>query len=319
MYTIEVYSIVVCIIILIALISLLGIIIYTLVKFYFKCVSNGLEDEELLEEYNNKLAHQKRIKFKNYLYTIIDIILLVILAFSVITKLVETSSPKVLVVKSESMSYKYEGNKYLYENNLNTQFDKYDIVFIKNKPQESDLKLYDIVVYKASNGDLIIHRIVEIKKVDKSYIFYTQGDACTTRDTSYVSYNQIVGLYTGTNIKFIGSFVMFLQSVIGILCIFILIIGFMVLNHIENKIEEHKQKRIEYLNNKKKEQEEQLLKKEQDELKNLPNVFTTSYSNDKKYHEIEVIYENEIEIVEKNSDSNQNKNDSEPLYKVTKE
>lgn len=196
MFTIEVYSIVVCIIILIALMSLLATIIYTLVKFYFKCVSNGLEDEQLLEEYNNKLAHQKRIKIKNYIYTVIDVILLIILAFSVITKLVEMSSPKVLVVKSESMSYKDEGNTYLYENNLNNQFDKYDLVFIKSKPkQETNLKLYDIVVYKTSNGDLIIHRIVEIKQMNNSRVFYTQGDACTSRDTQVVSYNQIIGIY----------------------------------------------------------------------------------------------------------------------------
>lgn len=247
MFSIELYSIVLCVFILLSLSLLLGVIIYALVKFYFKCVSNGLEDKELLEEYNNKLKHQKRIKIKNHIHIIIDTILLIILAFSLFTKIVETSSPSLLVVKSESMSYKYENNKYLYENNLNTQFNKFDLVFIKSKPKVNDLKLYDVVVYKSSNGDLIIHRIVEIIKTNDSYLFHTKGDACEAKDKYAVSYNQIVGIYNGTHIKFIGSFVMFLQSLIGMISIFVLMVGFIILNIIENKIEEHKQKRIDYL------------------------------------------------------------------------
>ena len=56
--------------------------------------------------------------------------------------------PEIKVVKSSSMETKNEKNEYLFANELNDQFDMFDIIFCEKLPAEEDLQLYDIVMYK---------------------------------------------------------------------------------------------------------------------------------------------------------------------------
>ena len=46
----------------------------------------------------------------------------------------------VLVVKTSSMSYKNEANPYLDENNLNDQFEAFDLIVVNKLPEEKDIK-----------------------------------------------------------------------------------------------------------------------------------------------------------------------------------
>ena len=52
--------------------------------------------------------------------------------------------PVARVVQSDSMSFKNEENKYLFENNLNNQFETFDIILTYKLPEEKDLKLVNL-------------------------------------------------------------------------------------------------------------------------------------------------------------------------------
>ena len=149
--------------------------------------------------------------------------------------------PSIKVVKSESMSKKHPENKYLTDNDLNDQFQMFDVVVCNHLPAEDELKLYDIVVYKQE--DLyIIHRIVGIEEPNANHPgvrhFLLQGDAVENPDKFPVLYSQMQGIYEGNRIPFIGSFILFLQSPAGWLCVLLVIFSMVVTPIVEKKIKE---------------------------------------------------------------------------------
>jgi len=155
--------------------------------------------------------------------------------------------PSIKVVKSESMAEKYSGNTYLFDNDLNDQFQMFDIVVCRHLPAEDELKLYDIVVYK-QDDIYIIHRIVGIEEPNENHpnerYFLLQGDAVEQHDKFPVLYSQMQGIYKGNRIPFIGSFVLFLQSPSGWLCVLLVIFSMIVTPIVEKKIKAATGKRI---------------------------------------------------------------------------
>lgn len=65
---------------------------------------------------------------------------------------------------------------------------------------DKDVAVGDIITYKLSNGECVIHRIIEETENGQ---FVTKGDANDTADQNYVSSEQIVGTYL-TSIPKIG-------------------------------------------------------------------------------------------------------------------
>ena len=155
--------------------------------------------------------------------------------------------PSIKVVKSESMATKHSENKYLFDNKLDNQFQMFDLVFCRHLPAEDELELYDIVVYKQDDM-YVIHRIVGIEEPDKQHPnerhFLLQGDAVENPDKFPVRYSQMYGIYEGSRIPFIGSFVLFLQSPAGWLCVLLVIFATIATPLVEKKIKEATDKRI---------------------------------------------------------------------------
>ena len=74
-----------------------------------------------------------------------------------------------------------------------------------------------------------------------------QGDAVEAPDRFPVKYEQMRGIYRGEKIPFIGSFVLFMQSPAGWLCM-LLVVGAVIATPIlEKKIAKSKQDRIELI------------------------------------------------------------------------
>ncbi|MBQ9121713.1 MAG: hypothetical protein IJY12_05085 [Clostridia bacterium] len=156
--------------------------------------------------------------------------------------------PSLCVVKSASMSYREEKNEYLFANDLQDQFDTFDIIFLSPLPDEYELKLYDIVVYEAKDGTRIVHRIVGIEEPNAEHpgcrYFRLQGDAVQVSDKYPVLYTQMRGIYSGERIRFVGSFVMFMQSPAGYICILLVLLAIVSTPIVEKRIEKEKQKRL---------------------------------------------------------------------------
>ena len=83
-----------------------------------------------------------------------------------------------------------------------------------------------------------MHRIVGIEEPNTYHpnekYFLMQGDAVGSPDRFPVLYSQMKGIYKGEKIPFIGSFILFMQSPAGWLCL-LLIVGAMICTPILEK------------------------------------------------------------------------------------
>ena len=177
-----------------------------------------------------------------------------IFAFSLYLNVTEFSCcetiPTFKVVNSGSMSEKNEKNEYLFENNLNDQFDTFDLILTYKLPDEFDLELYDIVVYEY-DGELIAHRIVGIEEPNEKHSkvrhFLMQGDAVASPDKFPVLYSQMRGIYRGEKVPFVGSFVVFMQSPAGWLCMILVLAATVAAPIIDKKLEKERAARYAWL------------------------------------------------------------------------
>ena len=239
------YVFILCLIVFCLFVILFTYLIGSLVKSEVKMIRHGLLDSkiklEALRKKNSNSFFQTVGKIISFLFCLV---LGVCFAFSLYLNLNEDKPangiPSIKVVKSNSMASKNEKNLYLFENNLNNQFDTFDIVICHHLPKEEDLKLYDIVIYK-QDDIYVIHRIVGIEEPNEKHPnerhFLLQGDAVGSPDRFPVLYSQMQGIYTGDRIPYVGSFVLFLQSPAGWLCILLVIYAMIATPLIDMKIE----------------------------------------------------------------------------------
>lgn len=94
-------------------------------------------------------------------------------------------------------------------------FERYDLIFIA-KVRAEDLAVGDIAAYRSAGGELIIHRIVEIRNMGGREYYVFRGDANMLADPVYVSFEAVAGKYTGVCIRYAGAPALFLQSSFGI-------------------------------------------------------------------------------------------------------
>lgn len=221
-------------------------------------VLSGREDVALLEDIAVD-AEKKKDKKKRALTIAFKVtgyvILAVVAAFFVLTLVARFTSGAIfignkasLVIATGSMSQKNEENDYLLENDLDDQFDAYDIIEIEKYKDPSEVKLYDVVAYKSLDGEIIVHRIIEIK--DGGYV--TRGDANSSSDTGVtykglLSYEDILGRYDGKRIPGLGSLIVFLQSNAGIITIVSILYCFVMFDRFSSKYDQALEERKEYL------------------------------------------------------------------------
>lgn len=145
--------------------------------------------------------------------------------FSLITRLTDNTivigNTSMIVIATGSMSERNPRNEYLDTYNLYNQFDAYDIIEISKYESQDEVQLYDVVAFKNKNDTTIVHRIIEILD-DGTYI--TRGDSNASSDNgshylTSLSFDKIVGKYTGNHIKLAGIFIIFLQSNSGIITV----------------------------------------------------------------------------------------------------
>lgn len=224
----DTYVLLLCLTVFIALTVFFAILIARDVKSTLKMIAGGLLDEEIINEQRKIKAKRKKsvavIIIAKALSVLFALVIFFALGFSVYLKTSEKNTvksiPSVRVVESGSMATIHEKNKYIAENRLSDQIKRFDLITLHALPDESDLKLYDIVAYE-SNGILIIHRIVSITEPDETHserFFLLQGDANLYPDKFPVKYSQMKGIYRGERVSFLGSFVVFMQSPAGYLC-----------------------------------------------------------------------------------------------------
>lgn len=221
-------------------------------------VLDGREDGSLLEDiYLNakKRSEKPRRMISLGLRIVGDVVLVLVAAFFVCALVARFTSgtifigdQAVLVIATGSMSEKNEANDYLFENGLDDQFDAYDIIQIRKYDSPEQVRLYDVVAYKSLDGDIIVHRIIQTD--GNGYI--TRGDANAVSDTGItynnrLSYDDILGYYTGGRVPGLGSIVVFLQSNAGIITIISILYCLGMFGHFSSKYDQALEERKEYL------------------------------------------------------------------------
>ena len=253
----EIYAFILCLVVFVMLVCVFGYALIVIVKQELKLIRAGLEDESIVKEFNKRRA-QWQIKFAKAMNIICNVLLcLAWSAIFLLTLYINSTQnvyfddvPTYRVVMTSSMETKNEKNEYLFENNLNDQIGAFDLIATYKIPKEEDLALYDIVVYEV-DGTLIVHRIVGIEEPNASHpnerYFLLQGDAVSSADRYPVRYSQMQGIYTGKKIPFIGSFVLFMQSPAGWLCMGLMFVSLLVTPLLKKKIAKVREERYDMI------------------------------------------------------------------------
>lgn len=220
-------------------------------------IKSGKRDIEIIDEviYERQQHVQNRRKVIGLIRTIafyvIIIIVLPIFVFSLVNKVMGNvmmiGDKAVMVVATGSMGYKNEANDYLFNRNLNNQFQQYDIIVLE-KVEKSDIHLYDVIAYKNDKNLNIIHRIISIEPGSTTK-YVTRGDIYDSSKTDLYKpvYDDIIGRYTGKRIPGVGIFIMFLQSYAGIITVISLVYCLLMIDRTAEKINKVQQERIDKL------------------------------------------------------------------------
>ena len=251
----DVYIFIVCLIVFIMLAGASTVLISIIFRQAIKLVRGGVEDDKIRTGYYTKTGKKKSCccgKADCVLSVICCVFLFAFFAFSLYMNLndkaVSDTVPTFKVVKSESMSKKHKDNKYLVENNLNDQFHMFDLISTYKLPKEEDLQLYDIVVYEVDDM-ILVHRIVKIEDPNNEHPterwFLLQGDAVGNPDRFPVKYEQMKAIYRGEKVPFLGSFVAFMQSPAGWMCIMLVLVGMIATPIMDKTLEKEVRKRAQ--------------------------------------------------------------------------
>lgn len=228
MTDIESFALITSILLCVGIAVAIGFLVYLLFSYKIRLIQGGLDDKKIKKQYDED--HSKGAKAMKVAGIVVNAVLGIFFASCFASSIyvnvfhfdepVLGVSPK--VVMSGSMSEKNENATYLVENNLNDQFQVYDIVFLEPLPGEYELQKYDIVVY-SYDDTMIIHRIINIEEPTPEHPnerwFQLRGDANPRPDSRPVTYSQMRGIYRGNRIRFAGLFVSFFQSPLGYLSI----------------------------------------------------------------------------------------------------
>ena len=255
----EIYVFILCLIVFSLLTAMFTYLISYIVRMEIKFIRFGHRDETIKKEYEKELNKNKNLSrailWSNKIISLLFCaILIAAFVFAIYVRTTEDKAangiPSIKVVKSESMAKKNEKNTYLFLNHLDNQFQMFDVVICHHLPAEDELELYDVVIYRKDDV-YVIHRIVGIEEPNEKHPnerqFLLQGDAVDSPDSCPVLYSQMQGIYEGDRIQYVGSFLLFLQSPAGWLCILLVVFAIIITPIVEKLIDKEKKKRIALL------------------------------------------------------------------------
>ena len=250
----EIYSLILCLIVFVLLTAVFSYLLKIILQQALQHIRAGLEDEDIVKEFNTS-SEKKQSKFAKIFDGICNGLLCVFFAVIFLSSLLINCTqnvyfdnvPTYRVVLTSSMEKKNEKNQYLFDNHLDNQISAFDLIATYKLPKEEDLKIYDIILYEM-DGILVVHRIVNIEEPNASHpnerYFLVQGDAVGQPDRFPVLYSQMKGIYRNEKIPFVGSFVLFLQSPAGWLCMLLVLFVTIITPILEKKMLEERKARF---------------------------------------------------------------------------
>lgn len=108
------------------------------------------------------------------------------------------------------------------------------VIFTNPSIDKKQLQVGDVITFNVPHqpGIIVTHRIVTVKNQNGEPTIETKGDANSSKDTWKLSTKDIIGKYTGMTIPYLGYYLNFLKSKLGISLILIvpgiLLIGYSI-------------------------------------------------------------------------------------------
>lgn len=102
--------------------------------------------------------------------------------------------------------------------------DTGSIIAIKPIEEKNHLKAGTVITYHSvDNPDVLItHRIVDVQKSNGMVSYITKGDNNDSKDAAAVPAQNIIGVYSGFTIPWMGYFFTFVQSKAGVVTLIII-------------------------------------------------------------------------------------------------
>lgn len=234
----DTYIFLLCLIVFSALTAMFSYLLYELTNLTINVIRAGLEDKKIIAYFNkpSRAPWKKKLSLAVSFFLILALVgCLIASLYFYINDIKYPNTTTLRVVASSSMSKRHPSNQYLVDNNLASQLNMFDLIITNPPPQQEEIQLYDIVIYQYENT-YIIHRVVSIQEINGEYFFKTQGDAISAPDAELVKYDQIKAIYNGEKIPYVGSFVFFLRSPAGWLCILLILFVIITTPIVERKL-----------------------------------------------------------------------------------
>jgi signal peptidase I len=233
------------------------ILYHCFAKASIKEIHTGKRDIELMDEYIHSMQTSVKIRrliwrgFKGLCFWGVLALLIPVFLFSMVNKaqgnVTMVGGKAVMVVGSGSMSQKNEVNDYLITHKLENQFNTHDLIVLEQVNAE-ELKLYDVIAFfDSENNKNVIHRIIGIEGAGDTLRFETRGDSNNTSDTFHPTEKSIIGRYMDIRLPSVGTFILFFQSIGGIVTILGLIYCLWMLDRYNGKMQEAEEERLEHL------------------------------------------------------------------------
>lgn len=134
--------------------------------------------------------------------TVVLFLLLIMMVFVVITSKASGGEPEIF------------GNqlKTVLSGSMEPTFKTGSIIAVKPVEDITTLKEKDVITFTQEDGNLVTHRIIEVIQNGEHTMFHTKGDNNENADTQPVLAENVVAVYTGFTIPYIGHFMDFAQS-----------------------------------------------------------------------------------------------------------
>jgi signal peptidase I len=89
------------------------------------------------------------------------------------------------------------------------------VIVVEKLTNTENLKKDDVITFKKDEKNIVTHRIIEVVKQGDNVFYRTKGDNNESPDMEPVLSQNVVALYSGYTIPFIGYFLKYASSPIG--------------------------------------------------------------------------------------------------------
>lgn len=211
-------------------------------KKYVKLVKKQKNGEEVLDTYQRELKSNKRC---SHIWSVILGILYVgLIGLTVYGAMSRVNGNQLfigdqaaVIIETSSMQEAYSGNTYLKDNDLldeKNRISQFSLITLNKVESEDDLELMKVYAFKMESSEkgrmiTIVHRLISIgtdKDGNKRFTFRGDSNVSTMIGETALTFDSIVGEWTGYKNATLGYFVTYLQSPIGIIT---LVVAFLLL------------------------------------------------------------------------------------------